>query len=341
MSELVCEFCSNVFSNKYSLEKHKKTAQFCLDIQKQEEIKEIFNCEFCNKIYNRKDTLLRHVKLCKIKEISEAKIEKLKNEVLSLTQKLNELIVYQKLYEEEKIKCDKLEEKYEKLNKEFREYMEINVETLNNNSNIIKENVKTIEKISLKAIESAGTKTINNNKIYQQLIPLTNDYIKEQSKNLEIKHIMHGAESLAVFAKDYSLKNRVICTDVARRNFVFKDEDGSIIKDPKGVKVTKKFLENNKEELVRLLKEYARLFYEEDCPYEYKDKVEIDECLYAVQSGDIPSNMDSYNKFEKQFTLCFSKLVYNMNCDDTVDCRSDTEEVKQNVSDDNSVIIEV
>jgi hypothetical protein len=52
------------------------------------------------------------------------------------------------------------------------------------------------------------------------------------------------------------------------------------------------------------------MYYEDNCPYEYKDKVEIDECLYAVQRGDVPSNAENYTKFEKIFTSCFSKLVY-------------------------------
>jgi hypothetical protein len=321
MTEFECNFCQSTFLNKYNLNNHKKSAKFCLEIQNNQnadtnetEIKEKFSCKYCKKNFNRKDYLTRHINICKVKETSDIILlqetndkllkdnQKLKIETLELKNKLKNLekyIIFEKLYNEEKIRYDRLENDYKKI--------------VESSSVTIKENVKSIEKIATKAIENAGNKTINNNsnRFYQQLVPLTNDYIKEQSQFLQLKHVINGAESLAYFAKDYSLKDRVICTDVARRNFIFKDENDTVIKDPKGVKITKRFIENNRAELVRLLKEYALMFYEEDCPYEYKDKIEIDECLHAVQSGDIPSNSDNYNKFETQFTMCFSKLVYS------------------------------
>ena len=103
----------------------------------------------------------------------------------------------------------------------------------------------------------------------------------------------------------------MICTDVSRRNFIFKDENNNIIKDPKGVKITKKFIENNKPELIDLLTQYSLTFYNENNFMDIKHKLEIDHCLDAIKSGDISYNADKYNNFEKIFTTCFGKFVFN------------------------------
>jgi hypothetical protein len=78
-------------------------------------------------------------------------------------------------------------------------------------------------------------------------------FIKLNASLLDPSYIVNGIQSLVIFARDHSFKDRVICTDVTRRNFIFKDENNNIIKDPKGVKITKKFIENNKPELINLL----------------------------------------------------------------------------------------
>jgi len=220
-------------------------------------------------------------------------------------------------YENKVSSLSVINEDYKNLSKDYKSMIE------NNNTTVL-----NITNIASKAIDNVGNKIINNtykSKIINNLLPLTDQYIRENSKTLQLKHVVNGAESLAYYANDNSLKDRVICTDVARRNFVFKDENNNIIKDPKGVKITKKFVDNNKNELVRLLKEYAVKFYELDCPYDYKTKLEIDDCLYAITKGDIPSNSDNYSKFEKKFTQVFSKLVYNKNIKDINDEDSDDE----------------
>jgi len=361
--DLQCEFCSRNFKNKSSLNLHQKTTKYCLELQKKENnfedapsIEGNYECEFCNKKFNLKNHLQTHYKTCKhriLKILEKEKMDitkqvetelqflKFKNEILE--KENNELKNKIKLLETENrrinedylkvlkdLSCD-YREKIKLLENGNKRINEDYLQTLKDASCDFKENIKTIEKVSIKAIENAGHKmTVNNNsKNYiQNLVPLTDQYIKEQSKNLQLKHVRGKAESLAYFANEYSLKDRVICTDVARRNFIFKDENGNVVKDPKGVKITKRFIENNKNELSRLLSQYALLYYEDNCPYEYKDKVEIDECLYAIQRGDVPSNAENYTKFERQFTSCFSKLVYNKNIQDELEETKFLEESK-------------
>jgi hypothetical protein len=259
-------------------------------LQERAENKEENNiCKFCEKNFSSHNNMLNHYTVCsKLNQLilSEKTIKK---------QAENEYKVKIKIMENN---YSNLQEKYNELKLKFEKYEEkaLQSTTIVNTTNHY----------------NNSTNNTNNSKNYiQNLIPLTDQYIKDQSKKLELKHVRGKADSLAYFANEYSFKDRVVCTDVARRSFVFKDENGVVVKDPKGVKITKKFIENNKEILVRLFSQYALMYYEDNCPYEYKDKVEIDECLYAVQRGDIPSNAENYTKFEKIFTSCFSKLVYS------------------------------
>jgi hypothetical protein len=295
MTEYICNFCNNSFWNKTNLDKHKKTAKYCIKLQKKEilndskennnisttsSVNNIFKCDFCNKEYLRKDNLNIHLLTCKTK---------IKNEI--------------KNKEEEYIKNKENEIKYEYIEKLNKEYLN----TINEQKIRINDLENQIKILSLEF----KTNVININSVINNLTPLTDSHIKENASLLQIKDIVKGAESLAIFARDHSFKDKVICTDVSRRNFIFKDENNNIIKDPKGVKITKKFIENNKPELINLLTQYSLTFYNENSFMDIKHKLEIDHCLDAIKNGDISYNVHKYNNFEKIFTTCFSKFVYD------------------------------
>jgi hypothetical protein len=245
----------------------------------------VYKCNFCNKEYLRKDILDTHLLKCKTK---------IKNE--------------NKNKEEEYIKNKENEIKYEYIEKLNKEYIntineqKIRINDLENQIKILYDKILSLE---------SKTNVININSVINNLTPLTDSHIKETSSLLQTKDILKGAESLALFARDHSFKDRVICTDVTRRNFIFKDENNNIIKDPKGVKITKKFIENNKPELINLLTQYSLTFYNENSFMDIKHKLEIDHCLDAIRSGDISYNVHKYNNFEKIFTTCFGKFVFN------------------------------
>jgi hypothetical protein len=352
-SNNICNFCNKIFSTKQNLSKHLRTTKYCIKLQSEKDYInkniELFQCEYCKKEFINKCNLTKHLDICKVKiiknniatenkdteniikdlelqnNILKGKLEleiknieiinniteeniKLKGlleentfeTIIKLREEVSELKVYKTLYDEKIIRINELE-------KEVKSLYEKTIEDKNKSQ-------KSYENLASKAIEKAGNKTYN--KIIQNLIPLTDEYIQEQSKFLQLKHVINGSDSLAIFAKDISLKDRVICTDVARRNFIFKDENDNIIKDPKGVKITKKFIDNNKSELIRLIKEYLLTFYDDDTTMTLKEKQEAEDLLYAIKYSNEPDTADSYNKFEKQFTVCFSKLVYNKNYED-------------------------
>jgi hypothetical protein len=58
-----CEFCSNEFSNKNTLNSHQKTAKYCLLLRNVEA--ELYNCEHCKKGFTKLFHLQRHQESCK------------------------------------------------------------------------------------------------------------------------------------------------------------------------------------------------------------------------------------------------------------------------------------
>jgi hypothetical protein len=80
---MYCEYCNNSFANVSALNKHKKTAKYCLVLQNNEV--NIYTCNKCEKGFVRKDHLIHHRSICKKNNFDlEEEIEslKIKNEIL-------------------------------------------------------------------------------------------------------------------------------------------------------------------------------------------------------------------------------------------------------------------
>lgn len=302
MSEIICEFCNTKFSSKYTLKNHQKTTKFCLEIQKNENA--LYCCEFCGKESTRLDYHRKHIEKCKEKKlISESKLHdeliEYKSIIDELKQQINDkdnsiktyiekIELYKELYQEEKIKNIKLED--------------------------------DIKLLASRAIENTGSKTttINNkNQIYNSLQPLTEEYMKEQTKFLTYNNVKNGAHGIAHFASNHTFKDRLICSDKSRLNFVFKNEADLIIKDPEGIEITKKFIEINREEIVRLVNEYISYVTDELMKestsgdmYKFwaKKREEFLAIRSAVNKGNVSDNKESYTEF-KNFLLALSDLV--------------------------------
>jgi hypothetical protein len=224
-----CEFCVNVFSTKTNLKAHQKRALYCLEIQSKgmknkNEIKNEaeFECLDCNKKFPQKKGLHSHIKICKSKDI------KINYNILKTS------------YNELEIKYLLQEQYIKKLEKQL-------------------EQERTNQQIAMLAsIATPKTNSIKNtikNCTIQNLPPLVESEMKEQLNNLTIDHVREGPKGYAKYALEYSLKNRVACTDSSRKKFKWKNSDGEIVDDNNGMQLTTKFFRVIKEKNFRLCRE--------------------------------------------------------------------------------------
>jgi len=213
-----CQFCKKNFVSNSSLNYHKKTAKYCLEIQgKINNIENIYKCK-CDKIFTTKQHFITHNQNC-----LKIKIEEIEN---------NE----NKLLKEELIKKEILLISY----KEQLEKQEINYKEQ------ISELQKTIERMGTKAIEKPTTTNnniTNNTKINLVPFDLTNEYVSNiiTSKFNDI-HVLEGVHGLAKFVKDkiITLEDGTLvyrCFDTSRQIFKYQDKNGNIVKDPKALKL--------------------------------------------------------------------------------------------------------
>jgi hypothetical protein len=108
----------------------------------------------------------------------------------------------------------------------------------------IKELESKLENIALKAISRPTVVNTNTDNRVQQtinnLIPVTDDHLKEQSRFLTLEHIKQGAVGYANFACEHALKDRVTCTDLSRRKIKYKNPEGQLVSDPEMMVMSKK-----------------------------------------------------------------------------------------------------
>ncbi len=114
----------------------------------------------------------------------------------------------------------------------------------------IKNILNKIEQLLQKSIDKP-TNVVNNvannianNVALQNLEPLTDDDIKEHLNQLSLDFIQEGGKGFADFANSYPFKNRVVCTDKARKKLKYKNERGEIINDNHGLKLARRFFQN-------------------------------------------------------------------------------------------------
>ena len=179
-----CEFCESSFTLKNNLNNHKKTAKYCL--QKQF-IETNFSCSGCKKILCSKKRLETHITKC-IEYLLNIQKEKYEAELK------HQDIRFQQILSEKDKRIKELEDR--------------------------------MHSLLVKAVLRPTVTTNTDNRIQQtinNLIPLTDDYLKEQAEFLTLDHIKQGALGYANFACDYALKDRITCVDISRRKVKYKE----------------------------------------------------------------------------------------------------------------------
>lgn len=222
----VCQFCEKTYSSKSSLNKHQKTAKYCIKIQN--ELKDpdspeielnLFHCKYCNKNLTSKIRLQTHQESCiaKYKHIISEK----------------DLIINNNNLENQELKVRIIELEAE--NRLLREHS-------NNNQSTINEIAK----------QPRVATTNNNNKILITTpVDLSQSTVQQViQEGFSDEYMIQGQKGIARFAYDNMLKDnqgnlKYICTDPSRQIFQYRTEEGKIQKDVKAKKLTKALLDGD------------------------------------------------------------------------------------------------
>jgi len=204
-----------------------------------------YKCHFCNRDFSSKANLNYHrtnTKYCLEKQgiQHEFNCEECKKSFLSdnmLQKHFLKCIDYQK--KQMRIHYDKI---------------------ISDKDKIIKELQDKLENIALKAISRPSVINANTDNRIQQtinnLIPITDDHLKEQAQFLTLEHIKQGAIGYANFACEHALKDRITCVDVSRRKVKYKNQDGLVITDPEMTVLSKKLFSSIQDKNTQLTKQY-------------------------------------------------------------------------------------
>ena len=213
-----CEFCKKILNSISSLNNHKKTTKYCLEIQGKKEVIE-FICQICNKTFTSKQMLNKHIKSCTSKNIN--------NDYIKELEQLKE--------ENKKLKEENEQLKKEKENLELRTELKI-IKSLNEKNDMFIKDIAIQPKFN--------TNTTNKILNITSSLDLNKDKIKDiLLTEFDKEYILDGQKSLAHFTLNNILKDEngnlsYICTDPSRQIFKYKDTTGEIIKDIKATKLT-------------------------------------------------------------------------------------------------------
>lgn len=226
-----CQYCETTFATQKNLTHHINNAKYCLILQGKSNDK--YKCEDCQKCFTTKTWLTQHQTNCLDYQINS--------------------------------KVNEIKSKYE-----------IELQLLRNQltqrDELIKGKDMIIKELAEKAIANAKPTTITNNtnntnnttNIVNNLQIISEDHIKDQVKNLTLEHIKKGAIGYSEYFLEYPLKERIVCTDYARRKIKYKNENGEIVVDPEMTTLSdllfKSIKERNRELTVQYTNELTDKF---------------------------------------------------------------------------------
>jgi hypothetical protein len=197
----ICDICNTKTTTKSNLNKHRQT-ESCQKIKKEKEL-----VNKLNEIVNKNKEQEELIKILKNKlEENNTTIITLENRNKTLE---NEIKTLEEAYKKEKEKSE-----------EYRKIVEkaaVKSTTVNNNNTYNRNNY--LNYVSTEPIKFGEIQQKINNIVTTKTIMYDND----DFNNYITKNIL----------KDENGKNKVLCTDINRKNFTYKDEtSGQMISDP-------------------------------------------------------------------------------------------------------------
>jgi len=229
-----------------------------------------YNCEICNINFSTRQRLNTHLETEKHKTILnlfEIWKNKYKNELQKIEDKhKNEL---EKL--EDKLSSEIQEKSYLKKQNEDKDII---IKTLEDKA---EEYRKIVEKCASKVTNVVNNKnTYNNHLNYISSEPINFKDLKQNlSKIITVKSMLYDDDAfnnhiINNILKDENGKDKVLCTDINRKNFSYKDEtSGELISDPELEKLREKLRNGVDIKIVR-----NELLY--NLIDKYRDRTDID-----------------------------------------------------------------
>jgi len=255
------------------------------------------NCEFCNNKFSSLSALNTHKKTAKYcleiqnKNIDHAFICNYCNKNFTSKQMMNK----------HKTKCKDFYISFDLLKTE-------NIllkQRLEDKEQQLKEKDDQIKDLQNK-LASKPTHIQNNNQrinnIINNLLPITDDHLKEQAQFLTLEHIKNGPSGYAKYALDYPLKDRITCPDFARRKISYKDSEGNLVSDPDMKKLCEKLFKSIDEQNSILTDQYIQELYDRlsDLNRNTSNNMNEEESdIFGKQSDEI---IDFLIKYKKQKT---------------------------------------
>jgi hypothetical protein len=210
-----CEYCNNVFKTLKIMNKHQKTAKFCLIKQKKQII-----CESCNNISYSQNDFENHQNNC---------ITFLKSKIKELNDENKDIVYFQNKIEF----CEKqLIEKNEQLIEK------------DNQIKHLQEQIVSITKTAVSKPTTTNNNNINNKILNMSILNLDSENVKSiinDKYNLDV--ISEGQKGVAKFATNFLLKDsdgnlNYVCTDASRKIFKYKNNAGELEKDMNAQRLT-------------------------------------------------------------------------------------------------------
>ena len=225
---VICNFCNKTLTNLSILKTHQKTARYCLEVQGL--INTSFKCNFCSKQYSQKRDLKIHLSNC----VEKDKIYSEKDKIIAEKDIM--------LSEKDKIITEK-DARIKELQDQLIDIIKNRPPTTINNNN------------------NSTNQRINN--IINNLQPITDAHLVEQSQYLTLDHIKDGVEGYVKYALEYPFKDRIVCVDYSRKKIKYKDQDENIIDDPEMVKLSQKFFKAIEGKNTEIINNQLEILYEQ------------------------------------------------------------------------------
>ena len=130
--------------------------------------------------------------------------------------------------------------------------------------------IKDLQDQLIDIIKTRPPTTINNNSnnqrinnIVNNLQPITDAHLVEQSQYLTLDHINNGVEGYVKYALEYPFKDRIVCVDYSRKKIKYKDQDENIVDDPEMVKLSHKFFKAIEGKNTEIINNQLEILYEQ------------------------------------------------------------------------------